>query len=302
MPAPVKKIRRFLENAIQMVDDVDLVLYSVNVAGRKAPVWKSTRKWTIDDAVPLLAEVSQEAANGNGGPATRFALLAFDSTDEDRTTAILTMSWALSPTDAGEDDGALSEPATNEGLLMQLMRHNNDLHRQSTGTWGMMFSYLTNIIDKQAGQLDRMSNEKMQNAAAVEELVSKKHERDLEMEERRAKQKRMDDVMGKVSSLLPVAINKLAGKELVRQNDTLLELTSTEFVGSLKTGQLDAMLQTGVLDKHQLTLISTMLEQANKRLIAAEDRAEGSDKAQKAATNGLGTLGMLSGLLSVGGK
>jgi hypothetical protein len=189
-----------------------------------------------------------------------------------------------------------------QGLVAQLMRHNSDLHRQSTGTWGMMFSYLTNIIDKQAGQIDRLGNEKMQNAAAVEELVSKKHERDMEMDERKAKQKRMDDMLGKVSSLLPVVVNKLAGKELVRQNDTLLELTSTEFVGSLKPSQLDALLQSGALDKHQLTLITTMLEQANKRMIAADERAAGSETAQKAATNGLGTLGMLSGLLSMGGK
>ena len=299
MPAPVKKIRRFLENCLQIEDEVDLTLYSVNVAGRKSPVWKSSRKWTIDDVVPLLAECSQEAANGNGST-TRFALLAYACHDEERAAGILNMSWALSPSNAGDEDDAYSEPATDQGLLAQLMRHNSDLHRQSTGTWGMMFSYLTNIIDKQSRQIDDMSTQKMQNAAAVEELVSKKHERDLEMEDRKAKQKRTDELMGKVTSLLPVMVNKLAGKELVRQNDTLLEMTSTEFVGSLKPSQLDALLEAGVLDKHQLILISTMLEQANKRMIAAEDRADGSEKAQKAATNGLGTLGMLSGLLSVG--
>lgn len=296
MPAPVKKLRRFLESCLEIEDDVDLILYSINVAGRKAPVWKSSRKWTIDDAVPLIAECSQEAANGFGNT-TRFALLAFHSGDEDRSTSILNMSWALSPSASGGEDDAMSEPATDQGLLAQLMRHNSDLHRQSTGTWGMMFSYLTNIIDKQATQIDRLGNEKMSNAAAVEELVSKKHERDMEMEERKAKQKRMDDMFGKVSTLLPVVVNKIAGKELVRQNDTLLELTSTEFVGSLKPSQLDALLQTGALDKHQLALISTMLEQANKRMISAEDRATASDQAQKAATNGMGTFSMLSGLL-----
>lgn len=296
MPAPVKKLRRFLENCLEIEEDVDLILYSVNVAGRKAPVWKSSRKWTIDDAVPLIAECSQEAANGFGNT-TRFVLLAFRTSDEDRSTSILNMSWALAASNAGGDDDVMSEPATDQGLLSQLMRHNSDLHRQSTGTWGMMFSYLTNIIDKQATQIDRLGNEKMSNAAAVEELVSKKHERDMEMEERKAKQKRMDDMFGKVSTLLPVVVNKIAGKELVRQNDTLLELTSTEFVGSLKPSQLDALLQTGALDKHQLALISTMLEQANKRMISAEDRATASDQAQKAATNGMGTFSMLSGLL-----
>jgi len=296
MPAPVKKLRRFLESCLELEDDVDLVLYSINVAGRKAPVWKSSRKWTIDDAVPLIAECSQEAANGFGNT-TRFALLAFRSGDEDRSTSILNMSWALAPSASGGDDDAMSEPATDQGLLAQLMRHNSDLHRQSTGTWGMMFSYLTNIIDKQATQIDRLGNEKMSNAAAVEELVSKKHERDMDMEDRKAKQKRLDDMFGKVATLLPVVVNKIAGKELVRQNDTLLELTSTEFVGSLKPSQLDALLQTGALDKHQLALISTMLEQANKRMISAEERATASDQAQKAATNGMGTFSMLSGLL-----
>jgi len=299
MPAPVKKIRRFMESCLSRFDDVSLHLFQINVNGRVQPVWRSNKKWTIDDTVPIIAETAQETANGNAG-LTRFSLRAYDAENEERIASDLVMTFALQAEDSGDYDNALSEPATNEGLLAMLMRHNNELHRQSSGTWGMMFQYLTGIVHSQQEQIEKLTGERMQNAATMEELVSKKHERDMEAKEREAANKRKEETMGKLLSLLPVAVNKLAGKELIHQKETLFEMTSTEFIRSIRPDQLDALLETGVIDKHQLTLIGTMLEQVSKRMVTPDEKEEQSSKAQSAATSGLGPLGALGNFLSIG--
>lgn len=299
MPAPVKKIRRFVESCLSRFDDVSLQLFQINVNGRVQPVWRSNKKWTIEDTVPIIAETAQETANGNAG-LTRFSLRAYDAENEERIASDMVMTFALQAEDAGDYDSALSEPATDQGLLAQLMRHNNDLHRQSSGTWGMMFQYMTSIVHSQQEQIEKLTGERMQNAATMEELVSKKHERDMETKERESANKRKEEMMGKLLSLLPVAVNKLAGKELIHQKETLFEMTSTEFIRSLRPQQLDQFLESGVIDKHQLTLIATMLEQVSKRMVTPDERDDQSKEAQSAATNNLGPLGALGNFLSIG--
>ncbi len=299
MSAPHKRIKTFLEASLALQDEVDLVLYQTNSSGRKAPVWRSDGRWDIDETIVQISENAQEFCNGLG-TVTRFTVIAFKGGEDTDRGGINHTAFALHPADAGEADGALSEPANSEGLLAQLMRHNNELHRQSSGTVGMMFGYMTNIINRQGDQIDNLTKERIRNAETMEEIISKKHERDMEVQERRAVQGRRDDAMGKILSLLPVAINKLAGKEIVRQSDTLFEVTSSEFINSLNPSHLDAMLQSGVLDKHQLTLLSTMLEQVQKRMITVQEKAQGADKAKKAATNQIGSLGLLTDLVSLG--
>ncbi len=300
MGVPVKRIKSFMEAALSRHDELELVLYHVNVSGRQSRVWGPESKWTMDDVTPIIAESARAYANGLSG-ATNFRLVAYQVGEEGQNP-INVMSFTLMAEGGGGDDDGLSEPATDQGLLAQLMRHNNELHRQSSGTVGMMFGYMTGIIERQSHQIEKMTNDRMRHAEVMEDIVSKKHERDIDMDNRKIKQKRTDEMLSKVLSLLPVAINKLAGKELVRQNDTLFEITSAEYIQSIKPEQLDGMLQSGLIDKNQLTLLSTMLEQVNKRMLTAEDKNEGSEKAKKAATGNLGTLSMLSGLISMGGK
>lgn len=300
MGAPTKKIKRFMENCLAHESEIDLVLYHVNVAGRRATVWQSRGKWTIDETAILITEAAQGHADGLSNT-SRFTLSAYPADDEDRGSPINHTSFTLAPqvTNESDEDG-LSEPATAQGMLALLMRHNSELHRQSSGTFGMMFQYMTGIIERQSNQLETLTNEKMKHAEVMEDLMNKKHDRELESKDRESRQKRTDELFGKVLSLLPIVANKLAGKELVRQNDTLFELTSSEFVSSLKPSQLNGMLESGIIDKHQLVMLSAMLEQANARMMTIEERKQGAEKADKAATGGLGTLGMLSGLLSIG--
>jgi hypothetical protein len=288
MSAPTKKIKRFLESALARSEDLEIVLYTVNVAGRKAEVWNSDKRWVVDDAAAQIVESAQGTADGQQG-VTRFTLQAFGP-EYGRSKALATMSFACQSEDAGEGDTPLSEPADRDGLLSQLMRHNENLHRQSSGTWGLMFQYMTRIIERQSEQLEKLQTEKTQSAEMMETLISKKHQREMETKQLEAEQKRKDEFFQKIMTLLPVAVNKLAGKELIHQKDSMLEVVSQEFVNSLSGNKLDAILQSGLFDKHQLTLLVTMLEQVSKRMVTPEEKQDSSKLAANSVFSGLGKL------------
>lgn len=135
LTVPIKKIRRFLESAVATDEDCDIVLQRITNVGRRVHLWKSDRKWVIDDTIPILSECSQEATNASGNT-TRFLLVAYRSNDEVQAAGFLNVAWALSPA----VDDAISEPVTESELSAQLMqhisglnRHVSDLHRQISG-------------------------------------------------------------------------------------------------------------------------------------------------------------------------
>lgn len=291
----IKRVTKFLEQVQSRYEESHLVLFHVNVAGRKSVVWRDEKWHTASDTASHIFEECKNNATG-AGTAQRFNLAAFDPIDVEKREAISSCSLAVAPDiGGGSDDNAVSEPPSMEGLLAQLMRHNGELHRQSSGTFGLLFQYLTGIIERQQGQLEKLSGERMMQAETMESLMSRKHQREMETKQLESDMKRKDDMFGKVMSLVPVAVNKLAGKEIVRQNDTLLEVVASEFVGTLTGPKLDALVSSGLFEKHQLTLLLTMLEQVSKRMVSVDEKSKGAQTAQKAVTNGL-----LDTLVSIG--
>jgi uncharacterized protein (DUF1778 family) len=280
MAAPVKKIRRFLEASLSRVENCDIILYKILVNGRKEQQWNSEKRWAanLDDTVTSIADTAQGMADAGQG-VTKFMLQAIDPEADMRVIA--STGFALAAEDSGGEEEALSEPATMQGLLALLMRHNSELHRQSSGTWGVMFQYMTRIIERQSEQLERLQTQKDQSAETMEALISKKHQRDMESKQIEAEIKRKDEMFGKIMMLLPVAVNKIAGKEIVRQRDTLLEITSAEFLSTITGDKIEALIQQGIFDKHQMSLLMTMLEEVNKRMVTSQEKQENAETANQ---------------------
>jgi len=297
MAVNTKKLKRFLESIIAHTESADLRLSQLTVTGRRNTVWVSEKKWMLEDVVPMIVESAKSVAEGQGR--TKFLLQGFDPDADD--ACLGTVGFSMEPEEAiDEGESVMSEPPTAVGLLSQLMRHNSDLHRQSSGTWGMMFAYMTRMIEKLTDQNEKLSTEKMAAAETMEALISKKHQRDMESREQEADMKRKDEMWGKVMMLLPVVVNKLAGKEIVRQNDTAFEITTAEFLKTITGEKIEQFISTGTLDKHQMTLLLTMLEQLSKRMLPAEEKGKSAQIAGKAVFGSLGDA--LSNLITTGGS
>lgn len=296
MAIPRGRIRKFFEAAISRQEEATFTLFHVLVNGKKNPCWTSEKNMTIDDLLSSVCDTAQGMAEGSP-TAVKLNLQATDPAYDGKV--IGTVWFVAEPTATSDEEGReLSEPADRDGLLAMLMRHNSDLHRQSSGMWGVMFQYMTQIINRQSEQLEKLQTEKMQAAETMEALISKKHQRDMESKQIEADMKRKDEMFGKIMLLLPVVVNKIAGKEIVRQNDTAFEITTSEFLKTITSDKIEALMNTGVFDKHQMTLLITMLEQLTKRMLPAEERQKSPEISSKAIFGSLGSA--LSNLVTTG--
>lgn len=296
MSAPIKKIQTWLEALASRPDVVDpeIVLYTTNGV-KKSPIWNSDKRWRIEDTVQQILDSAEGAANGVPG-ISRFLLQAYHP-ESRRTDPIATTGFALSPRD---DSGSevLSETPDMQGLLAQLMRHNETMHRQSSGTFGLMFQHLTKINEQLSEKLTRLESERAQQTEAMEALLTQKHERDIEMKQVEEGERRKSEMFGKIMQLLPVAVNKLAGKELIRQKDTTLELLASELTNSITPEKLDLLMQSGAFDRHQVALILSMIEQVSQRMVTPEQKQE----EQKGAADAIfSTIGALASATAGGG-
>ena len=109
MAAPRNRIKRFLESALARSEELEVVLFIVNVAGRKTEIWASDKRWTVDDAAAQIIESAQGTADGQSG-VSRFTLQVFGPGTK-RERAIATMSFACA-----NDDDDESIPAVRRYL------------------------------------------------------------------------------------------------------------------------------------------------------------------------------------------
>jgi len=285
----VKKIQNFIAQLAQREEESVIGLYHVNVAGKRTPVWFND-KWTITtDTAELAATIYEEGRNNAGalGGLQRYLVAAFRKDDTERQDPLSTVGFMAQPDMAGEGDSALSEPATPDGLLAQLMRHNQEMFRMHNGMMGALTTHLAQTIDRLSSQNEKLVTEKMTAIITMEDLMSKKHERDITMKREEQKSLRSNDMYERVMQLLPIAVNKLAGKEIMRQKDTMLEAVAVQFMQTMTPTQLDTIAQSGMFNQQQLLLISTLLEQVSKRMVTADEMQKSNADAKEAVTNNL---------------
>jgi hypothetical protein len=158
---------------------------------------------------------------------------------------------------------------------------------------GATTHHLAQTVQRQSEQIESLVAARTMDAEAREELLSRKHDREIEMHRIEGKAKRDEQIFSSVMSYLPVAINHLAGKELVRQKDTELELVAMELATQFTMPQLDRLRDSGFLNPQQLVLMATMLEKVTRRMntmeqvtkdaIAANNLASAPQKTSPAA-------------------
>jgi hypothetical protein len=282
----VKKTKQWLEDmAARSNERPLLVLYHLNIHGRKTQLWEddSEEEWKDPEnlAIKIVDEARNHAQNTPG--AQKYNLSAYGHEDLDRIHPLKVHFLSLDASVAGEGDYAGSEPPTPDGLLAQLMRHNQEMHRQNNSVLGVLTSHMAKTIEMQQVQIERLMADRLSTVTTMEELMSRKHEREQEVHEKEASRRRKDETWKGVMQLLPVAVNKLAGKEIVRQSDTLLEMTAMEFVQTLVGSKFDLLQNSGALDRNQLILLQTLIDQTSKRLVSIDERQKQSEEVKGSA-------------------
>ncbi len=159
----------------------------------------------LQEMANQMAEVAQQDADGLG-EITTFQVVAKykgENRPGKRSPTI-----RIAP-DNVEDTGGLSEPANKDGVLKQLMRHNEAIMRSLIHSQSSTSQFQTRMLEV-LSQAQIASQEKQLEAAKmIEQLQSEQHERDLATEEARRKAQQMQELLQLAKRYAPAVANHL---------------------------------------------------------------------------------------------
>lgn len=219
------------------------VLFHCPAGGKANEVetFKYREGMTADELRPLIDEVlsrAQSDADGAGG-VQRYLLRAFVKGD---TSPVSRFSFRLRGSDEDFEEGNAFDDAPNaKGLLTQLMRHNEAIMRSANTMMGTAVSMLARQAENANERLEAMTAQRSADFELMEKLRSGQHDRDMEMLQHEASEKRKEAMFEKFSILIPVVLNKLAGTKVVPSQDPAA-LMIKGFVDTLEPDQFNKIL------------------------------------------------------------
>lgn len=130
-----------------------------------------------------------------------------------------------------------SEPATMQGHHAQMMRHNEMLFRGAVGSMGQIMEAQQRHIDRLMRNQEHNEEMRLKIMLEYEQLLSQRHERQLEIQREERKQAIQADMIEQVKILGPTIVNRISGKKLLpEKTDPDLEIVYRIF-GTLKPEQ-----------------------------------------------------------------
>lgn len=160
-----------------------------------------------------------------------------------------------------EDDVEEADQPTEKGLTSQLMRHNEALMRMLVMTTGTQVTAMSRRLEANERTMERLMEERRAEREALEAAKDLQHERDMHMLTESGKEERKNAMMKKVESLLPVVINKIAGKPVLP--DTPEANMVRHMVASFTPEQLQAM--APILSQEQQIMLLTLLKEIREQ-------------------------------------
>lgn len=177
------------------------------------------------------------------GQTTTFMLAAFFEEDEHNAKA--RHPFTIRNENPEAVDGEVStEPATQSGLVKQLMRHNESMARIMMGS----IAQTQGTLIKQNEVLAKMAEQGMEDKAdllqAFETLASAKHDREIELRKLESAEKAKGAIVEQAVALLPAVANKFIGHKILKENATPMEQLLVKAAETWTQPQIDAMLKT----------------------------------------------------------
>jgi len=260
-----KDIERWMRQQLFRQRDGALERFALRSA---APGSKGAEVDTIDvpadfsaDNLPMLVDDvltrAQADADSLGNKLQRYTLIALESGSKNGPR------FAFRMRGEGDEDGDEGdEPPTEKGLTSQLMRHNEALMRMLVMTTGTQVNAMSRRLEAQEKTMGQLFEERIKDKEAVEASKSLQHERDMQMLLTSGQEDRKNELIKKVESLLPLVVNKIAGRNVLPEGEggDIFKALSD----SLTPEQLQKLAQhlTGEQQMMLLTLIKASREPA----------------------------------------
>jgi len=254
--------RELTQDRVKTIDRLILRHASPGMKGNDVDTFPlAERSLSVDNLLELAEEIlSRAQADADGlGQQSRYVLSAHP-TGENR--AVARFPFRLRP-NLDEFEEAGDEPANSRGLLTQLMRHNEALAKTMVHAVSGITTVMARRLESSDNAITRLTENAQKNMLLLEEAKSEQHGRDLELLEANRKAEREEKIFEKLSLLVPVVINKLAGQKVFNAEDPSALMLRT-FTESISTDQFNKIQST--LNQEQIILLAQIIQSSKKAL------------------------------------
>ncbi len=197
---------------------------------------------------------------GTGGT-QRYVLIALDEGGKALGRLPLRYRSTRDESDLGGSE-LDSEPNNKDGLLAQLMRHNEATNRISSATFVQLFGMMSRHAEQLAERCEALTTRHVEMLDTIEEVTSAKHEREIEMEGARSSSETKNRLARQAEVLIPALAKRFAGVDISPSNNPEV-IEQRAFIDSLTEEQI--MKMEGVLEQDQIMRLLSMVQSRGER-------------------------------------
>lgn len=195
----------------------------------------------IEATAEEVFEAGEGDASGIGSGLQTYVVLAFYG-DNKKHNGRFTFRARGDEDDDWGDGGETTEPPTTQGAMAQSMRHTEVVFRTSSAGMGSAFQGLQHMVSQQSQIIADMMDDRFKTAELIETLSTAKHERDIELLREARKDETQRQLLENFKPMIPVVMNKLAGKKMLPEADPQ-SMMLRDLFKTMKPEQLAAIQQ-----------------------------------------------------------
>lgn len=220
-----------------------------------------------DELLPLLlgiSEAAQRDADSLSQGLQRYAIFAYYLQDAKYSPRKV---FTVNPSTEEEIERGAdpTEPPTEKGLVSQTMRHLEAVMRTVTVSTSTMMTAQVGEIRRLTELNERFMSQQVDFMVLLQDTLDRSHRRRLEERDEEANLAMKESAMSKIEALVPVIINRLAGKTVLPEEDRSFMLMS-------------ALLEN-LSDEQQASLMKTLSD--DQKMVLAEVLAAYEQKKSK---------------------
>lgn len=276
--------RSWIARSMERPGVAALVVSALDVHQQRSEVarYDLDDRTTTDDLAAAIQRDADSFASGLGG-LQRFHVAAVG---EDESRILASTTFAVESRALADGDGPVgSFPPTATGALALELTNNQNTMRLLTSCIGSFVTQQSTTIRELRAQNEALLNDRLETIRLIEDLQSAKHVREMEMKRLEATEARKNEMVADLLPFASAALNKVTGKQLVRQRSSEIELAAKALAGTLSMEQLDTLRESGALTTQQLVAVGSMIEALVKSgMVTTEEKAESEDVAHPVVT------------------
>ena len=215
----------------------------------------------IDPLIHAIAEAAQSDADQMKAGLQQYAIYASYSNEPNYQPRRVFRVAASE--EEFERDIAPSEPATEKGLVAQTMRHQEVTMKTFVMSLGTLITTQQRENQRLVEQNEKFAQQQVDMMLLVQDTIDNSHNRRLKEREADNHLAMKESVVGKLEALVPVIINRIAGKPVLPEVDKSFMLMGS-LLESLSEEQ-QAQLLGGLTDAQRITLAEVLSEYEQKK-------------------------------------